>query len=70
MIDRLQTKLKDYVSTWGSNVKYYAVGKNNVDAGAAYKVGRLPFFLMHFFKNCCIIERYVLLDYRLAGINS
>ena len=34
MIDRLQAKLKEYVSTWGSNVKYYAVGKNNVDAAA------------------------------------
>ena len=33
-IDRLKTQLKEYVSSWGSNINYYAIGKNNVDATA------------------------------------
>ena len=33
-IDRLKTQLKEYVSSWGSNINYYAIGKNNVDAAA------------------------------------
>ena len=39
--DKLETKLKGTVSTWGENVSYYAIGANRLDAVAKNKFAHI-----------------------------
>lgn len=39
--DKLETKLKGTVSTWGENVSYYAIGENRLDAVAKNKFAHI-----------------------------
>ena len=39
--DKLETKLKGTVSTWGENVSYYAIGSSRLDAVAKNKFAHI-----------------------------